>query len=821
MTDRRLFRRRAAPAPVSPFARGFVSYGSTRRAYEEFLRSCRRIGLTCEAITASAHVARKRALKRLNRPVALFQDIPPDSPLLTPLVHQVIFPAWFHGIPLCFFSPAGQDEYTAGNPRSSSLHTAMDKIEGFLVREQMVRILETGAVLRSPATGPASRLLRESAPIPLDLNLDVGQSAAARHVRGPLRVLAPAGSGKTKTLVNRICNLVNAGVEPECILPLAFNRKAAAEMNERLVAKNLARVRGRTFHSLGYEIVRSASRLIFDEECEEAMMRELLKESLFSLHPTQAPAEGEPLECLVRLVSEVKRDLLPVEGIQFHLDGGSFPFGPLFLRHIALQEERGFMTYEDMIYRALRMLLDDDLLRKHYQQEFRYILVDEFQDLNRAQLLFLRILSFPENNLFVVGDDDQLIYGWRGANLRSIIDFPRLHPCACEIRLSTNYRSASSIVCHAGWLIGRNSDRVPKSVMPRAGAPCGEFQIALGAGLWEQARSAADWIAKKPPAARWRDTAVLYRYNALRYVVALALDERDIPHTPVDPVWLFDSPAGKDITAWLSVALAPASAGHDVLERVLRRPERLVRRSIVDHLERWDDIEKLSGSGVLTSEEERALGRFFPRVRELESRVPLLAPGGFIEMLDGMIHLREWYARRRIHSADPEEADERTCLDVLDALSRRFPSAAGFLDHIMAAHLQPTGERSAPETPAGTDEVVLSTVHRAKGNEFGRVVFFDLTRRHRPPPDQVEEERRVAYVALTRARDALLVTANGRRQSPFLREAALDPQFAGRMREDLESELAWLRKRTGNSPVIREIEEELRCRSMLSRDPSS
>ena len=129
-----------------------------------------------------------------------------------------------------------------------------------------------------------------------------------------MRVLAPAGSGKTKTLVNRICNLVNGGVEPECILPLAFNRKAAAEMNERLTAKGLGRVRARTFHSLGYEIVRAGSRFRFDEEREEVTTRELLKEALLSLHPAIPPAEGEALGRIVRLCSAVKRDLLPLEG---------------------------------------------------------------------------------------------------------------------------------------------------------------------------------------------------------------------------------------------------------------------------------------------------------------------------------------------------------------------------------------------------------------------------------------------------------------------------------------------------------------------------
>ena len=154
------------------------------------------------------------------------------------------------------------------------------------------------------------------------------------------------------------------------------------------------------------------------------------------------------------------------------------------------------------------------------------MLVDEFQDLNRAQLVLLRMIALPENNLFVVGDDDQLIYGWRGAEVRAILDFSRLNPCAHESVLSTNYRSAERIVTHAGWLIARNSERVPKTVLARPGAPGGAFDVVLRTGLWKQAQSAAEWISRKNPLDCWRDTAVLFRYNVLRFPVAIALDQR-------------------------------------------------------------------------------------------------------------------------------------------------------------------------------------------------------------------------------------------------------------------------------------------------------
>jgi len=834
--------RGVARRPRTAFARGFSSFGATRESYDAFLRACRRIGLRCETVIASADMVRRPGLHPGSRPVAVFQDLAADSPRLSLLAHQVVFPAWFHGVPLCFFSRATRREYPGKGLRADSLHTDLDAITAYLQREQLTRILE---MCEDRAEGRSDPVRPRPSPSPhailLDDDLDRSQSDAAGHGTGPIRVLAPAGSGKTKALVNRICSLVNTGVVPECILPLAFNRKAAAEMNKRLEGKRLGCVRARTLHSLGYEIVRSGSRLVFDVGTESGLTRTLLKEALLLLNSEPPLTAEDPFERSLRLLSTAKMDLLPLDRMTLNMNGSAAPFSPVFTRFLELQEERGFMNYDDMIYFAVRVLLDNDALRRRYQDEFKYLLVDEFQDLNRAQILLLQILALPENNLFIVGDDDQMIYGWRGASVRGIIDFPRVHPCARECALSTNYRSSVKIVAHAGWLIQRNRDRVPKSVVPRPGAPPGEFEIFLHAGLWEQAQSAAEWIKEKSEAAgsAWRDTAVLFRYNALRFTVALALDRKKIPHSPVEGSRLFESRAGRDVAAWLNVLLFPGSAGQEDLKRILRRPARMLRRGLIERLECWSDLEMLPGTGVLTGEEERVLREFFVRVRNFRLRAPLLSSQELIDELDGMIHLRRSYDRMSTASSDPDEADDRTYLDVIDAVSRTFPAAADFLAHIGASRKGSPALRlaSPPEQPdqPDRDEVVLSTIHRAKGNEFSRVVFFDLSRRHRLGEEEIEEERRVAYVGLTRAKDSLLVTANGRRQSPFLHEAALDPQFAGRMLEDMESELKGLRKRirrlgaAGGEAASRKrarlcqdtyaLEEELRCRSMLSLPP--
>ena len=824
--------------PPSPFARGFSAYGATPESFRLFLRACRKIGLTCGVITASEFRDRRFAPSRTGGPVAVFQDLPADSPRLSPLIERVIFPAWFERIPVCFVSCAGRGEYPGKDVNPDSLHADLPAIGRFLLREQLIRLLEIQGGSRPPLLSSSSALSpRVARPLPLDDDLDTSQAAAVDHAEGPIRVLAPAGSGKTKTLVNRICSLVNKGAAPGSILPLAFNTKAASEMNARLDGKGLMCIRARTFHALGYEITRSGTRLSFDAGNEGAITRALLKEALELLAPGTRAVEGDAFAHAVKLLSAGKTDLIPLENMHLTVDGGTMPFGPVFARFVRLQRERGIMNYDDMIYFALRVLIDDDTLRRRTQGEYRYILVDEYQDLNKAQNLLLRILALPENNLFVVGDDDQSIYGWRGADVRSIIDFPGVYPCARTCVLSTNYRSGARIVAHAGWLIGRNRERVDKRVVPRAGAPPGTFDVILRRGIWEEALAAAGWIEGNPGNRPWCETAVLCRYNALRFIAALALDARGIPHIGVDGGRLFASRPGRDVAAWLTILLSPDSAAGEDLARVFRRPERILPRALAGGLERWDDIKALAGSGVLAACEEELLASFLCRVDLLRSQVPSLSSRWLLAELDGALHLRESYTVRGAASPDPDDADDCTYFDVIEAASEAFPSPADFLAHIRELLFSANAAGPGAEGVPGRDEVVLRSVHRAKGNEFSRVVYFDLSRRHRPATEESEEERRVAYVALTRAKDALLITANGRRQSPFLIEAALDPRFSGRMREDMESELKEIRKRArrmearrGESAERRKIElcvnisaleEELTCRSMLGLPPAS
>jgi superfamily I DNA/RNA helicase len=294
-----------------------------------------------------------------------------------------------------------------------------------------------------------------------DFALDPQQERAAAHGPGPILVLAPAGSGKTRTLTARIARLIDNGVPARRILALAFNERAAKEMAERLAGRFKGEVQIRTFHALGYEIVREAwdwEYEAWDWEYEaenEEKARRLAEEIVRShLDIPQHPGEARRLvQRALTVLAESAGRLTPYENMTVSNGGYAQSLAAAFDQWIAAQRARGLLTFTGMIYFALTGLVEDEALRSRWQTRHDFLLVDEFQDLNAAQMLLLRILASPHHNLFAVGDDDQLIYAWRGAEERHILEFETMYPEAEAIVLDTNYRSGRRIVRHARWLI--------------------------------------------------------------------------------------------------------------------------------------------------------------------------------------------------------------------------------------------------------------------------------------------------------------------------------------------------------------------------------
>ncbi|HET9587774.1 MAG TPA: UvrD-helicase domain-containing protein [Anaerolineales bacterium] len=636
----------------------------------------------------------------------------------------------------------------------------------------------------------------------LDTDLDPGQEAAVRAVSGPIRVLAPAGSGKTKTLVNRILHLLNQGIASEKILALAFNKKARDEMQERLERKGVHGVEVRTFHSFGYEIVREGLPWSFDGAAHRKTSRELMRSAIQEHTELPALRNSDPLDAFLAGLRKAKMELPALPTVTVEYGDRIYPLEPIFYSYLKKQLDRKFLDFDDMIYLAIRLLLDNRTLRHTYQSRFEFVLVDEFQDLNQAQLLLLQIISLPENNIFAVGDDDQMIYGFRGAEVRHIVEFDKRFPIATNHILNTNYRSSRMIVRHSGWLIRHNGDRVPKDIRPRKNAQAGRFEVSGHLSLFEQAEHAAQWLVnhKKENNLDWRDYAVLYRYNAYQFPVAVALDKLGVPHTGPGGDYLFRSAVGKDIYSYLQIILFPAEARPADFDRVLKRPNQYFTNQLIAQARDWQSFLRLPETPNLRGWEQEKVTEF---VRRFESatqsaRTPDTSAADCLRALKTEFGLGEFYREQSRKSDDLDQAGDEVLLDVIIALAESYKTPLAFYQFLCKSiddqQSEPGDhdENGAPEKEeVARNEVYLSTIHKAKGKEFRNVVYFNLSRTDegsRPVPF-MEEERRVAYVGATRSKDDLLVTFSSRKPADFLLEMALNPKFEHVEDEELQRRL--------------------------------
>jgi DNA helicase II / ATP-dependent DNA helicase PcrA len=630
----------------------------------------------------------------------------------------------------------------------------------------------------------------------MDTNLDPSQQAAVESVNGPTRVLAPAGSGKTKTLVNRILYLLNKGVPAEKILALAFNKKARDEMQERLESKGVHKVEVRTFHSLGYEIVRASLRWDFHGKTYQKTVRDLMRAAI-KQHTDLPPMRNkDPLDAFLDGLRRAKMELSPLDTLTVEYGERIYPFEPIFYSYLKKQSGANFLDFDDMIYLAIRALLQNPSLRRSYQSTFEFVLVDEFQDLNQAQLLLLQILALPENNIFAVGDDDQMIYGFRGAEVKYLIDFEARFPVSSSHVLNTNYRSSRMIVRHSGWLINHNTARVKKDIQPGPQAEAGKFEISGHVSIMKQAEFAAEWLVKhkRENNLNWRDYAILYRYNAYQFPVAVILDALDIPHTPLSGQHLFQTAAGQDVYAYLSVILEPTRARQPHLERILKRPNKYFSNQLIAQARDWNSFIRLPEIPDLREWEQAKLVDFINRIQQFSDRA---IPQSFsasecLQILRIEIGLGDFYQDQSRKSDDLDQASDEICFDVMIALAEKYKTVTEFYQFICKSmdekdmDSKPVREDGQPKEQPETNQVQMSSIHKAKGKEFKVVVYFNLSKTSLPP-SHVEEERRVAYVGATRPKKDLLVTFSSVKPSTFLLELAQNPRYKEKSSEDLAS----------------------------------
>ena len=618
------------------------------------------------------------------------------------------------------------------------------------------------------------------------------QRAAVEHQRGPVRVVAPAGSGKTRTLNARLLHLVDdRGVEPSLVTAVAYNNRAAAEMRERLERPDL---QIRTIHSLGWRIVRDVrpdATLLGEREVRGRLQRIL---------PHTRRAGKDVFGPYIEALADVRIALRHPEKVE--VERNDVPgFAGIFETYRAGLAERNECDYDEQVYEAIRLLLADPELRARWQGRCRHLLVDEFQDLTPAYLLLLRLLASPGLNVFGVGDDDQTIYGYAGADPKFLLEYERLFPGAGEAALEVSYRCPPEVVTAVGHLLVNNRRRLPKTVRAASpgdaastggsapagdNAPAGTETIGAtaGANLRDPATAKAFRILRVPDAAMaakaaeivagWRadgvpdsDIAVLGRVNSMLLPTLAALDEAGVAARCLLDTSLLHRNVVRATLAWMRLALRPDSMDPRDLIEAARRPGRKINRLSREVLEgAWDlSLERLAALGAGLNERHQEYWEGF--VADIE-RVSRLVAGDCDSRTLVEYLMQEIGLGRAAGSLDSGRTrpDRATHVDDLLALRRTaavYSDPEGFGRQLAALLRRTTGEG---------DGVLLTSIHRVKGLEWDRVLVFaaDETLMPHQLATDIEEERRVLHVAVTRGRSEVVVLADESRPSPFLDE---------------------------------------------------
>ena len=631
--------------------------------------------------------------------------------------------------------------------------------------------------------------------------LNPEQQKAVAHVEGPLLILAGAGSGKTRVVTHRISHLIaNHGVAPESILAVTFTNKAAAEMRDRvsrLLRAATAPGRGPnlfTFHSFCVRLLRrdgvalgqlrrgfTREFLIYDDDDQLALLKQLYRQ--YDIDDKALPPRQ-----LLGLISAAKnRREGPEELFKNAKDEKAKHAAKLYEYYNDALIGANALDFDDLLLETVRLLQHHAPTREMWQRRVDYLMIDEYQDTNRTQYDLVRLLTGAKHNVCAVGDEDQSIYSWRGADIRNILDFERDFPNAVTIRLEQNYRSTKNILEAASAVIANNRERKGKWLWTEsaAGARINLYEAA-DAGL--EALYIADNIEraiKQDPATR---VAVLYRTNAQSRQIEEALRRYRRPYKVIGGLSFYQRAEIKDILAYLKLLAAPADRVS--LTRIINVPARGIGKTtveqILEHANRqrvspWEAIGKMLAEKMFPARAEVAVTAFQQLIEEFREK---LAATPLDELLGELVE-RTGYRRMLKEDRTPgAEAREENLNELLNAAAEaaeRGEGLAAFLDHAaLVADADQVDEQA---------QVSLLTVHNAKGLEFPVVFLAGMEERLFPhvrsaeSPSMMEEERRLCYVGMTRAQRQLSVTyALARRR---FGGGALEPSLPSRFIDEI------------------------------------
>ena len=641
--------------------------------------------------------------------------------------------------------------------------------------------------------------------------LNPEQREAVLHDEGPLLILAGAGSGKTKVITQRIVYLLGVRqVSPYAILAITFTNKAAKEMQERvrlLVGDVAATMWIGTFHAMFARILRRHAELlgytpaytIADTADQLQMLRQLIREAGLD------EKRVEP-KLVQRRISAAKNALILPEAYakQFSRDPLHATVAALYSRYQKRMAAGNCMDFDDILLNTVLLFKRDEGVRKQYQQRFRYIMVDEYQDTNRAQYAIVHTLAAGHRNLVVVGDDDQSIYAFRGADIRNILDFEKDYKPCKVIKLEQNYRSTDSILQAANAVIAHNRSRKRKKLWTGSGK--GEaIGFVRAANQFEEARYVAEEIRRRMRADRsltYQDFAVLYRANALSRNLEAALREAALPYRIYGGLRFYDRKEIKDLLAYLRLIVSDRDELAFI--RAVQTPKRGVGQATLETLrrlsvEQGQPLLQIAAKAADYPELSRSASRlrdfagliFALRSELLANRLPFRDYVEKVQEESGLLDdLMEQKAQGQLDAGERIENLRELLSDVLEfsEAAEREAGLAVAPDEVAEGTTEASGQTSGAGTAASLSQLVeafltrsslyseqdsetgeadfirLMTIHAAKGLEF-RVVFLVSAENGIFPSNrsiqdeaEMEEERRLAYVAITRAKEKFYVT---------------------------------------------------------------
>nr|WP_092069380.1 DNA helicase PcrA [Dendrosporobacter quercicolus]NSL47455.1 DNA helicase PcrA [Dendrosporobacter quercicolus DSM 1736]SDL90175.1 DNA helicase-2 / ATP-dependent DNA helicase PcrA [Dendrosporobacter quercicolus] len=603
--------------------------------------------------------------------------------------------------------------------------------------------------------------------------LNPAQAEAAAHIDGPLLIMAGAGSGKTKVLTCRIAYLLEQGVAPYNILAITFTNKAAAEMRERV--ERMVGLRSKdiwlsTFHAFCAKFLRleidavpgyQRNFVIYDAGDCQAVVKACLKE--LNLDDKQFAPNS-----IQSMISNAKNAL--TDEWEFARTADTFFAGKvaeIYKLYQAKLRNHNALDFDDLLLYTVRLLETNPEVCEKYQNKFKYILIDEYQDTNHAQYLLAHLLAAKHRNLCVVGDADQSIYGWRGADIRNIMDFEKDYPEAKVVKLEQNYRSTKTILAAANAVIEHNADRKPKELWTEntAGEPISYY---LANDERDEAQYIASNIIKLNTVYNtgYGDMAVLYRTNVQSRVIEEAFMKNGIPYTMVGGLRFYDRKEIKDILAYLRVIFNPADTVS--LLRIINVPRRGIGDTTIGRLNDYAGGNGLTLFDVvsnpelvpgLTARAKRPLEDLAEFIFTLMSEQNSLAVA---DLIDKVMTASGYLAELEKEQTPQSEVRIENLRELL-SVAKEF--ANGELEHNLEnflSHVALVSDLDTAETNG--EKVTLMTLHSAKGLEFPVAFMAGLEEGLFPHARtlmnecEIEEERRICYVGITRARRKLYLT---------------------------------------------------------------